>query len=60
MRWPWARRDPEGVARADEMLRRVEAQDPAVDALHAEHARILRENNFGPKIAAALRLGRDR
>lgn len=60
MKWPWSRRDPEGVARADELLRQVEEQDEAVEALRAEHSRLLRENNFGPKIAAALHLRRIR
>lgn len=59
--WPFRRRKtPEGIVTAQEILADTEATDRAVDAVHDEHVRRLRENNFAPKIAAALHLRRVR
>ena len=61
MWWPFRRRGTsEGVVTAQEILAATEAADEAVDAIHDEHVERLRQNNFAPKIAAALRLRRVR
>lgn len=68
--WPWssrrrqvraeqALRDREGIEKAEAVLARVEADDEAVDAVHAEHERLAERDAFGESIAAALRLRRE-
>ena len=66
VRWPWSR-DRRGIERAeetltaaDEALAATEAIQPRVDALHDEHERRLRQDDFGRQIAAAFHLRRVR
>ena len=62
-RWRWLcghRVETGGVAAAREAFERVDADTPQVEAIRAEHEDRIRRNDFGPKIAIALRLRRIR
>lgn len=48
--------DITALEEAKDILAAAEETEHAVDAMVADHARLLKENNFGPKIAAALHL----
>lgn len=59
-RWRWRRPEPdrEGLAEAREMLAKARADEPRVAAIAEAHKQKIRDNHFGPKIAAALQEGR--
>lgn len=59
MKWPWLRHppDPTGLAKAREALAKARADEPRVAHLADTLRTKIRENHFGPKIAAALREG---
>lgn len=59
MRWPWKKRDPDpaGMARARQALAKAQADEPRIADIAEQVNRRIRENHFGPKIAAAFREG---
>jgi hypothetical protein len=59
MKWPWKRksRDLDGLADAKQRLAKARADEVYVDHLATNLHRKIRENHFGPRIAAALREG---
>lgn len=56
MRWPWTRKpNPEDLAQARAHLEQTRARRAQVDRVVAQSERAIRQNHFGPRIAAALR-----
>lgn len=57
MRWPWTQFEPDhdGLADARQRLAKARADEVHVDHLASTLHRKIRENHFGPRIAAALR-----
>ena len=62
MRWPLARRplvdELDAIADAKVTLKRAEANDPVVDALHDFHTAALEKNHLAELVEAALKARR--